>query len=191
MTFSRYLLIALAFAAAACGCSDRQATSAVPRPTAYPRTVDPGTEYVALDSIPVVLEVNRSATVNRPAAGWIDIAYPDLGAAIHLSIISTTPGEIDDIIANRTERIALNLADAAGAARDIALRSDDFTSTLVVAPDARNTPLQFLSTDGSDWVISGAVFFKNVRPDASVDSLSQAVAYLRRDLEHTLTNLSR
>ena len=172
-------------------CSDRRSVSTVPRPTAYPRVIDPGTDYVFADSLPVTIEVNRSATISRPAPGWLDIAYPSLGAAIHLSIISATPDDIDDIIANRSERIDLNLADAAGTARDVTLESEAFTSTLIVAPDARNTPLQFLSTDGSEWVITGAVFFKDVRPDASVDSLSQAVGYIRRDLEHILTNLSR
>lgn len=191
MKLPGYAIIAFLISVIAFGCTDRRVGAPVPRPTAYPRAVDPGTEYIKADSLPVVIEVNSSAVVTRPGQGWLDIAYPDLGAAIHMTIIPTTPGDIDNIVANRSERISLNLADAAGAARDIALESADFTSTLIVAPDARNTPLQFLSTDGSDWVITGVVFFRDVQPDASVDSLSQAVGFIRRDLEHTLTHLSR
>lgn len=184
-----YVIIAL-YAAIFCACGSRGDQTPTPRPAAYPRSLDPGSEYVAVDSMPIVIEVNSSAIVSRPGDNWLDISYPALNATVHLSITPVSAGDIDDIIANRSQRIALNLADAAGAAHDAALESDDFTSTLVVAPDARTTPLQFISTDGQDWVISGAAFFSGVRPDASVDSLSQAVGYIRRDLIHTLTHLS-
>ena len=117
--FSALLLTAVIF-----GCSDRQQNAAVPKPTAFPRIADPGTEYIAVDSLPVVIMANATATVNHPRPQWLDIAYPGMGVTLHISLTPTTPAEIDHVIANRSERMALNVADVSST-RETKLDSPD------------------------------------------------------------------
>lgn len=190
MTACPRIFSALLLATAALGCSDRQSQYvAVPKPTAYPRVADPGTEYIAIDSLPVVLMANSAAIVNRPRPQWIDIAYPGLGVTLHVSLTPTTPAEFDQVIANRSERMALNVADVSSTGQT-QLDSPDFTSVVISSPETRPTPLQFLAHDGGRFVISGAAFFSDVTPDASIDSLAPIVSYVERDIVRALSNLS-
>lgn len=169
-------------------CSQRSATP-VPKPEAYPRIADPGESYAAVDGAPVIFETNTSAAVSMPKLNWIDINYPSLNATLHISLTPADTSEIGDIIANRMERIRLNLADRS-TLENIEIDSPQFRSVIYCSPDARSTPLQFIATDDSAWVVSGVAFFDRIAPDASVDSLSPAVSYIRRDLTHALSNLS-
>lgn len=185
----RLIFTVMVLCAALSGCSDRkQPTAAVPKPAAYPRIADPGTKYEALDSLPVNFLANTAATVTRPRPDWIDVAYPALGVTIHVSLTRTTPDGIGDVIANRSERIALNVADVTST-NETAIESDGFTSVIICSPETRSTPLQFLAHDGTGLVISGTAFFGNVSPDAPIDSLSPIVSYVNRDIIHALTNL--
>ena len=85
--------------------------------------------------------------------------------------------------------MALNMADGA-AAEEISLTSGQFRAVLLRSPESRATPLQFIATDDSAWVVSGSAFFDNIPPDAPIDSLAPVVGYLERDLRHTLTTIS-
>lgn len=179
----------LVLSAALSGCTDRkQPTAAVPKPAAYPRIADPGTKYETVDSLPVNFLANAAATVTRPRPDWIDVAYPGLGVTIHVSLIRTTPDGIGDVIANRSERIALNVADITSTG-ETSIESSDFTSVIISSPETRSTPLQFLAHDGKGLVISGTAFFSNVSPDAPIDSLAPIVSYVNRDITHALNNL--
>jgi hypothetical protein len=51
-------------------------------------------------------------------------------------------------------------------------------------------PLQFLATDNSRYVISGAFFMPNVTANAPIDSLQPIVEAVKRDLIHSLKHLS-
>ena len=190
MTPSLRILPVLLLAVASFGCSDKHPHNVVvPKPTAYPRVNDPGSEYITVDSLPVVLLANAAATVTRPRPQWLDITYPGLGVTLHVSLTPTTPAEIDHVIANRSERMALNVADVSSTG-ETQLDSHDFSSVVISSPETRSTPLQFLAHDGRGLVISGAAFFSNVTPDASIDSLAPIVSYIERDIVHALSNLS-
>lgn len=189
MTTSR-IICCLALTAILAGCSDgRSKTAAVPRPTAYPRVADPGTRYVTVDSLPVNMSVNAAATVSHPRPRWLDVSYPDLHVTLHISLTPTSAGEIESVIANRSERIALNVADVSSTG-ETSLESDGFSAVIITSPETRSTPLQFLAHDGDSWVISGAAFFSDVTPEASIDSLAPIVSIIERDLIHTLSNLT-
>lgn len=190
MTLCLRIFSAMLLAAAMLGCSDRQPhNAAFPKPTAFPRVADPGTDYIAVDSLPVVLMANSSATVTRPRPQWLDIVYPGLGVTLHVSLTPIIPAEIDRVIANRSERMALNVADVTSTG-ETHLDSPDFSSVIISSPETRSTPLQFLAHDGGRFVISGVAFFSDVTPDASIDSLAPIVSYIERDLVHALSNLT-
>ncbi len=186
----RRLPIIIMLAALLSACSGRGATAPVPRPVACPRITDPGSVYAALDSLPVHIEVNAAALVTRPRPGWVNIVYPALHATVHLTVTPVTDADRDLVVANRTERMALNIADGAPARRS-EISSADFRSLMVASPESRTTPLQFVADDGRAWVVSGTVFFSDAAPDSPIDSLAPAVGYVERDLIHTLTTLSR
>lgn len=182
------VIISLFVALFLSACGARQ-EAPVPRPTAYPRVADPGVEYVAVDSLPVVFEINSSAELTRPRADWLNIRYPEWNVTVHVSLTSVDPTEFERAIDNRMQRLHLNIA-SLSVTDEVEFDTPDFSSVLLSSPDSRSTPLQFIAAGDSTMIISGVAFFENVSPHASVDSLAPVVKYLRRDLTHTLTNLS-
>lgn len=185
---SPIIIVLLAAVLSLSACTGRQAAP-VPRPAAYPRVSDPGSVYTVVDSLPLRLEANASAVVTRPRPDWVNIAYPGLHVTVHLTLTPVTDADRDRVIANRTERMALNIADGVAADRS-AIASDSFSAVLISSPESRSTPLQFVADDGSSWVISGTAFFSDVTPHAPIDSLAPAVGIIERDLIHTLSTLS-
>lgn len=170
-------------------CGHRQQTP-VPRPTAYPRVVDPGENYSLADNLPVAFEVNQAARADRPRTDWLDVHYPDWGVTMHVSVTSVVPSEFERVLGNRMQRIRLNLADCQSA-EEVEITSQDFTSLLVCSPDSHSTPLQFVAVADSTMIVSGVAFFENVTPQSSVDSLAPVVNYVRRDIEYALERLCR
>ena len=161
----------------------------VPRPTAFPRVTDPGAEYVVVDSVPVQFEVNSAAELTRPRPDWLNIRYPQWNVTVHVSLTPVEPSEFESALDNRMQRLHLNIA-SLSVTDETEFETPDFSSVLLSSPDSRSTPLQFIAAGDSTMIISGVAFFENVTPDASVDSLAPIVKYIRRDLTHTLTNLS-
>ncbi|MGN0220473.1 MAG: hypothetical protein ACI4AX_09360 [Muribaculaceae bacterium] len=170
--------------ATACGGHDDTAT---PRRRAYQRIEAYAPEYTAVDSLPVRLLVNSSATVSRPRRDWVNVSYPRYNATIFISVTETDSGNIDDVIANRIERIALNAGDVRVDALDI--DNGRFSSTLYDAPAAVAMPLQFVATDGKSLVVSASVFFDNADRITSLDSVAPAIEAIRRDLTTALDSL--
>ena len=178
-------VIALAaICASACKGTDDTAT---PRRRAYQRIEAYTPDYTAVDSLPVRLLVNSSAVVSRPRRDWVNVNYPRYNATGFLSVTEADSRDIDGIIANRVERIALNAGDAPADALDI--DNGRFTSTLYDARAAVATPLQFVATDGKTVVISASVFFDNADRITSLDSVAPAVEAIRRDLTTALDSL--
>lgn len=171
-------------------CTGKSSNVSVPRPVAYPRVAELDSSYVALDSIPLYIEINRSVVIKRSGGLWFDIVYPDYGAVVYVTLTSTSPDSMQSVIANRRERITLNIADAANTIYT-EITSPCFTSVLVHSPMSYATPLQFLASDGERWVVSGAAFFHDVRHEAPADSLRPMIETIRRDLVHTLSTLNR
>lgn len=168
----------------ACGGHDDTAT---PRRRAYQRIEAYAPEYTAVDSLPVRLLVNSSATVSRPRRDWVNVSYPRYNATIFISVTEADSGNIDDVIANRIERIALNAGDVRVDALDI--DNGRFSSTLYDAPAAVAMPLQFVATDGKSLVVSASVFFDNADRITSLDSVAPAIEAIRRDLTTALDSL--
>ena len=168
------------------GCGGRQQLP-IPLPVAYPRPILPDTAMTLCPDAPLRFLVNADAAVSAPKYGWLDIAYPTLGATVHVTFTPTDPDRIDAVKDNRMERLMLNAGD----------RPTDFAesvnpagfSVLLAESEGSLTPLQFLATDDSLWVMSGAVYFADPAAAASPDSIRPMVRAIRDDLVRALNGI--
>lgn len=180
-------IAAMALLAAACSAPDG-GDSAVPRIHAYPRLQLPDTAMTPAEGTPLRFYINAAATASRPRPDWLDVAYPALGITLHISFTRSTSAEIPAVMENRMERLMLNAGNAE-------LRMEEFTNSagfdiaMAETPGA-TTPLQFLATDHSEWVVSGAAYLADPMSAAAVDSLRPAIEAVRRDVARSLSTLS-
>lgn len=183
------LLTVLLLTIVASACGDAAAPSdATPRRRGYPRLPEYDSIYAAAPRAPLHLELNAAACVADSNAGrWLTVSYPRHSSYIYITVSTASTDELKDILANRRERIGLNLGGMAGETTHIASADGSFEAALVEAPGA-GTPLQFVATDGAGYVVSGAARI-DVAADAPFDSISPIVATLRRDIVHMLSHL--
>lgn len=169
-------------------CSPGQGDNvAVPRQRAYPRPALPDTMLTAVHTAPLHFLVNAEATIEQPRQDWLDIHYPTLGVTVHTSFAPTTPDKVEDVMANRMQRLLLN----AGSATPRFTESVNAAGFDIVIAQSETgvTPLQFLATDKSRWVVSGAARLSAADGSASVDSLRPIINAVRRDIERALADL--
>lgn len=169
------------------GCSGGRADSSVPRRTAYPRPVAMDTAMTVPDSQPVSFAVNSATRISRPRPDWLDVAYPAYGAVMHVSFTPVDASDIDEVRANRVERLTLNSgAHVAVTREDINAAGFDI---LTVRTDGSATPLQFLVTDGRSIVVSGAVYMSDPVAASAVDSIRPIVDAIEADINRAMTKL--
>ncbi|MCM1518784.1 MAG: hypothetical protein NC117_09100 [Pseudoflavonifractor sp.] len=181
--------IAMAFSFSVTECDGNRNDVAVPRPSAYPRVVTYDTVYVAVDSLPVMFEVNSSTTVTRGdeaepnAINKINVIYPRYGATLYCTYTPVTPATAPAVIDNRVERMSLN---AGSLSTEISRMSNrhGIGSAILVTPAAKVTPVQFLSTDSASFVLTGALF-TGTGP-ADTDSMRPVLDAVVSDLVHSL-----
>ncbi|MDE6277519.1 MAG: hypothetical protein K2M06_05355 [Muribaculaceae bacterium] len=186
---SRLSLYVLAWGPAVLtGCSGGDDSTAVPRRRAYPRLwVEADTCGRAAELGGVEMRINRAATFRHDSlrADWADIEYPAaLGATFHLSL--TCPGSLPEAVANRRQRMALNLGDAP--ARSEEFHSGPWACTLVFSDRAGlTTPVQILASNADGRLLSGAVALK--APGTDADSIRPLLELLRDDARTLLLSL--
>lgn len=158
---------------------------AVPRPRAFARIDLYDSTYVAIDSLPVIFEVNAGTvtTLSRRNAGdiWADVAYPAYCGVLHVTFTHVTDSSTRSrAVNNRVERMALNLG--SNRAGQISLRSPGgFSSEILLSRYAGVMPVQFLSV-GNEWVVSGAFTFN--APSENADSILPVVNAVAADVIH-------
>ncbi len=148
-----FAIVLAAFLLHSCGNSADEGR-AVPRRYAYARIEPYDTVRTEHSAGPVQLSINKGADVSHPDGKpeWLDASFGRYGATLHLSTIMTE--DIDVALANRRERISLNLGGAKA-------RSDVFDNGLgmrceiVVSRDPSATPVQFVAY-GDGVLVSGA-----------------------------------
>lgn len=183
----RALCIFAVFAAASlAGCGGDDALR--PKRTAYPRiAVEADTAGRVEDLAGVGLTVNRAAAFRRDSLkpGWADIEYPaPLGATIHLSVVR--PQSPAEAVANRRQRMALNLGDASATAEEF--HAGEWACMLVRTAQAGvATPVQLLATSADGRVLSGAAVLET--PGNNADSIRPLVQLLEDDVRTLLENL--
>lgn len=177
-------------------CTGDKAGVAIPRRHAYPRIELPQENYydVNVGCNELHISVNDVATYNRRTAEdgktcFIDVSYPKINTTIFYTITPVDHTTIEDVIANRLERIRLNLGD-----RDTELiefnSTEGFENKVLVSHGDISTPVQFISTDGGNVVVSGVAFIKEASP-ATADSIAPIVDVMRREVVHSLKTMHR
>lgn len=186
------VLLSMIFSDCSGGSADRVA---VPRPAAYPRISLYDTLHCAVpEASPLLFYVNAEVTVSRPQDGdgdsrWLNIAYPRYNAVIYCTFTSVTGANRAKVLDNRLERMKLN----AGGLPSEVLTLDSpggFHSQLLVTPAESLTPLQFLSTDGKGWVVSGAAYLDYAPRAVAADSIAPVIDALKADLLYALERLA-
>lgn len=169
-------------------CGGPDGSSAVPRRYAYPRTAVLDTARALYTPAPgLSLTLSSTAQPDSTRTGWLTARYSPLGATLYLS---ATPvggaGERERVLANRHQRIALNLGGAT--ARTDSYSTDaGFSCEAVVAYDGTVTPVQFIAIDGK-MLINGAFALDN--RIAAPDSLRPVIAELEREAFEITRSLS-
>lgn len=189
-----HTLIAIALASCSGSHENSSGTqAAIPRRHAYPRIALPDSAFTAVDAKEVTLQVNSAvidSIVKRNGdngAVFIDIRYPNLHSAIYITITPVSPSSIAGVIANRIERVGLNLGDSNAEMIDFD-NNAGFESKMFVTRADISTPVQFISTDGRDIVVSGVAYVADASKEHA-DSLSPVTAMMRRDILHLLKTL--
>lgn len=168
----------------------------VPRRHAYPRVEIPDSVYtdMAAGTTTLHIAVSDAATVTLRISDdgnsqFVDAAYPDFNSTIFFTVTPVDRATAGDVIANRMERIRLNLGSS-----DAELFEFDspggFENKLFVSRGDISTPVQFIATDGNAFVVSGAAFVRDASP-ATADSIAPVVDMLRRDILHALKTMHR
>ena len=177
-------------------CDGNKAGTAIPRRHAYPRIELPQESYrdIIVGCNELHISVNDVATFDRRVAddgetSFIDVSYPKINSTIFYTITPVTLSTIEEVIANRLERIRLNLGDSD--AELIEFNSTEgFENKVLVSHGDISTPVQFISTDGENVVVSGVAFIKDASP-ATADSIAPIVDVIRRDIVHSLKMIHR
>ncbi len=143
---TRLLLAAIILALALLSCRQHSDGNATPRRYGFPRIETYDTIYRHITVGPAEICVNAGAETSSPRPGWLDIDYPRYGAKIYVSV--SRPDDMDKAIANRRQRISLNLGGTK--AKTIEFEQGGYDCLTVESVDAGATPVQFLavSADG-------------------------------------------
>jgi len=183
----RIFLVLILLVALGAGCSGGTEYGAIPRRTAYPRPTLPDTAMSQCESAPLYFLVNAQAVTSSEKEGWVTVAYPGLGAKMFVTFTATSPSEVDMVKANRMERLMLNCGDRPSSHTEFVNRHG--FRALVVGTDGISTPVQFLASDDSIWVVSGAVYFADPKAAEASDSIRPMAEAISDDVFRALNNL--
>lgn len=177
-----FLLIILSIFTASCG--HREADTAVPRRTAYARVAEYPDSTRSIGVGGLEMQVNAGASLSSPMQGWCDISYPLYGAAIHLTARHFADRkDLDEAVANREERIGLNLGENAAEQTEFT-NAAGFSCLVVRTLAADPVPVQFLAVGPGGDMLSGSVAFTGrTEPYDSVAPMVEAL------YAHTITLL--
>jgi len=172
--------------ATAAGCS-RSDDSAVPRRTAYPRIELYADSTVKADIGGLSFDINAGADTAALREGWLDISYPRYNATIHVTVRRLDiPDGLLKAIANREQRISLNLGDRTALASDFE-NTAGFTCRTVTSLDGGPTPVQFVAYRSDGYLVSGTAVIEG--PAEPADSIAPVVRALVADAEILLKSL--
>ena len=181
------ILLAAVLSFALAGCLD---SNVVPRPKGYFRIALHDTVYRSVDlDCPVQLELSNAARLEpirnfAPDSCWFNIVYPSYKARIHCTYAGNV--NLDPVLKD-----AFSLAYEHEVKADaIEIERTDLDNggmnlTWNILGDAAS-PLQFLSTDGKNQFLRGALYFE-LRPNS--DSLGPVTARLAADVDHLVAHL--
>ena len=174
-------------------CSNKE--NYIPRRTAYPRVNLCDTIHVKSPLLPVNFEINAetiasedSSNITNDGSKWINVFYPKYNATLYYTYTPVTASTIEGVIDNRIERISLNIGSLTSEMTELNTPSG-VIAKIISTPTSMVTPLQFIATNNSSWVISGAFCFNETK-NISSDSISPILKAVNNDILHTIKNLS-
>lgn len=169
-------------------CGQKDGGRAVPRPDAWPRIHTYPATYHNLPGRVVNFPVNDSTILqSTDKAEWVTVYYPRYHASLHLTFTVANNAEINEVVDNRVERMALNSGGNESVITELTNESG-FKAQLMRTPRGSITPLQILAIN-NNIVVSGALELKNQEDLQRPDSLAPVIDAIEADLLYALKNL--
>lgn len=190
LVLTQLAVVALAAYMTACGGSAGDAP-ATPRPVAYPRIEVPDTNYVNTDIGGITVTTNAMATIvpgDAPSGDGtqFNISYGRFGVDIYCTVTPVTDAAVaGDVIANRTERMALNTGANTTEVIDIPVAGG--SARVTITPTGSPTPVQFIACRNG-YILSGAAYLPACATQRT-DTLQPVVSFLRRDIIRLVSTL--
>lgn len=165
----------------------------IPKPRAYFRIEPYDTVYREFDKLPLTLMVNDSAQctlVNDSAKAsgseWINIYYPRYKATLYCSYLPVTRKSLRKHIDNRMQRIILNAGQEIP--RNIIFEDTirNMSASVYFTSSESISPLQFIATDSTSYLFSGALYFND---KVKEDSISPVIDYITDDVIYMLQTI--
>lgn len=189
-------IIAIVFSLFFSDCSnDKQAN--MPRQKAFPRTNTHDSTFVDLPSAPMHFEISSQAEITLDSINtgkntgensrWFTLLYPQYNVEIYCTFTPVNANSLDNVIDNRTQRMKLNAGDLTSELTELT-NANGFNSQVLTTIESQVTPIQFISTDNKNWVVSGAVYFKNPHNN-NLDSITPIINVIQRDIIHSLKTI--
>lgn len=167
------------------GCYNAHDSAAVPRPRAYPRVETYPMQYRDLTVGPLKLKVNSSAESIVDGL-WADVNYSAYEMAIYITVTQINDADLEAVMNNRTERMALNLGGAQGELTQFMTDNGAWAVMVTSRSGSGLTPIQFLATDSTEWVVSGVVTSVGA---ANADSIKPTIDAIKNDVLELLMRL--
>lgn len=175
-------VIAFAMLLCVAACSDSK-TRPMPRRTAYPRTAVLSDSTFHASAGHIIMELNAMAQARTPRPDWLDAEYRPLGATLHLS---ATDNADEASIANRRERISLNLGGATARVTGF-ITPSGFRCEITSTAEGPATPVQFIALRGKTMVSGAFVMSGKTTP---ADSIRPVIEELEREAIAILNSLA-
>ena len=165
----------------------------IPKPKAYFKIEPYDTVYKQFDKLPLTLMVNDSDkcslvkdSTKDNGSEWINIYYPRYKATLFCSYLPITKESLQKHIDNRMQRIILNAGQEIP--RNIVFQDTirKMSASVYFTSSESISPLQFIATDSTSYLFSGALYFND---KVKGDSISPVIDYITDDVMHMLQTI--
>lgn len=190
-------VLAMAVASSCGGNSDGDSAGAggadnvsVPRPYAYPRTPQLPDSFVTLAAGPLNMQVNAAARIDTVDDGQYTLTYPAINATLFLTV-NHDVGDLDAAVANRSQRISLNLGGAPALRHDLVNDATGDSAMVITARTPVQIPVQLLSVNPRRrTLVFGAVVMDGWTNATPYDSVNTVIAQLTDQATHLVNTIA-
>lgn len=186
------LLILLCISIFVSSCSSDAPT---PRRYAYPRVDTYPQKYSSIvNSADVNIEVNTAARIVADSVAdadtwWITLSYPKYKANLYITVNKcNSKSQLQDVIANRVQRISLNTGGKDFEQVDLQ-SEEDFKSKIFTIRGGSMNPVMFISSNQRNCVVSGSLYFLDSNAVSKVDSIAPIIDAVSNDIIHLAKHL--
>ena len=165
-----------------------------PRPHGYFR-IDPyPINYKSQSLGNIILQVNDSAQCDTPSTQahdgvhWLNIQYPRYNATIYLSYIPLS-NNLDRLMAESIELVYRQNVNTEQV-EAIAYEAPDeklYATLYALSPESA-TPVQFIVTDSTQYLLRGALYFDS---PVKTDSVAPSLHYIEDDIIYLIESITR